>query len=100
VVWYYHQLKIGDLFVQNSYKDKLYIKMLKFLLKLIDTITTTNFYLKFKENDENDMAAQSFLGCFLFHPTAEPNAQPLILTVLPFHPLYFSCFVGSTNQAC
>ena len=27
---------------------------------LIDTITTSNLYLKFKENNENDMAAQVF----------------------------------------
>jgi len=42
---------------------------------LIDTITTNNLYLKFKENNENDMAAQVFCAVFLFQPMAEPN-QP------------------------
>ena len=37
---------------------------LDFQKKLINTITTTNFYLKVKENNENDIAAQVFLGCF------------------------------------
>ena len=32
--------------------------------KLIDTITTSNFYLKFKENNKNDMAAQVFGAVF------------------------------------
>ena len=32
--------------------------------KLIETITTTIFYLKFKENNENDMAAHVI--CFDF----------------------------------
>jgi hypothetical protein len=31
---------------------------------LIDTITTRNFYLKFKEYNENDMAAQVFRAVF------------------------------------
>ena len=35
-----------------------------FQKKLIDTITTSNFYLKFKENNENDMAAQVFWAVF------------------------------------
>ena len=33
-------------------------------VKLIDTITTSNIYLKFKENNENDMAPQVFLSVF------------------------------------
>jgi hypothetical protein len=37
---------------------------LDFQKKLIDTITTSNFYLKFKENNENDMAAQVFWAVF------------------------------------
>ena len=32
--------------------------------KLIDTITVSNFYLKFKEDNENDMAAQVFWAVF------------------------------------
>ena len=38
--------------------------MLGFSKKLIDTITTSNFYLKFEENNENDMAAQVFSAVF------------------------------------
>ena len=38
--------------------------MLGFSKKMIDTITTSNFYLKFKENNENDMAAQVFWAIF------------------------------------
>ena len=41
--------------------------------KLIDTITTSNFYLKFEENNENEMAAHAFWAVFLLHPMAEPN---------------------------
>ena len=56
-------IKNGDLFVLNSYKDKLYIKKFSnFQKKLIDTITTSNLYLKLKENNENAMAAQVFWG--------------------------------------
>ena len=36
-----------------------------FQKKMIDTITTSNFYLKLKENNENDMAAQVFW--YVFH---------------------------------
>ena len=46
--------KYGDLIVMNCYISK----CLDFQKKLIDTITTCNFNLKFKEN--NDMAAQVF----------------------------------------
>ena len=35
-------------------------KCLNFQKKLIDTITTSNFYSKLKENNENDMDAQAF----------------------------------------
>ena len=41
-----------------------------FQKKLIDTVTISNCYSKFKENNTNDT---SFLGCFLFQPTAKPN---------------------------
>jgi hypothetical protein len=39
---------------------------------LIDTITTSNFYLKFKENNENDMTFCYFscLGQYCFLPTS------------------------------
>ena len=32
--------------------------------KKIDTITTSNFYSKFKENNENDIAAHAFWAVF------------------------------------
>jgi hypothetical protein len=35
-----------------------------FQKKLTDTSTTNNFYLKSKENNENDMAAQVFWAVF------------------------------------
>jgi hypothetical protein len=41
---------------------------------LINTITASNFYLKFKENNENDMAAQVFWTVFYssqISPTAD-----------------------------
>ena len=43
-----------------------------FLKKLIDTITTSNFYYKFKENNENDMTFCYFscLGRYYFRPTS------------------------------
>ena len=47
------QQKIGNLFVLNSYIDKLYIKCSDFPKKLNDTITTSNFYLGFNENNKN-----------------------------------------------
>ena len=45
--------------------------------------------LRFKENNENDMAAQVFWAVFI--PTAGRalSAQQQISMVLPFHPLYF-----------
>ena len=60
-----------------------------FQKKLINTITTNIFYLRFKENNENDMAAQVFWAVFI--PTAGRalSAQQQISMVLPFHPLYF-----------
>ena len=56
---YCHQIRIGDLFVLNTYKAKLCIKMIQF-----DTIATSNFYSKFKENNENDIAAHAFWAVF------------------------------------
>ena len=44
-----------------------------FQKKLIDTITTSNFYLKFKENNENDMAAQVFWAVFYSSQWPGPN---------------------------
>merc|ERR1711894_163891 len=52
--------------VLNS-KTKNISKCLDFQKKLIAIITTSKLYLKFKENNENDMAAQVF-GFFFFIP--------------------------------
>ena len=49
-----------DLIQLHSYTSK----CSDFQKKLIDTITTSNLYLKFKENNENDMAAQVFWVVF------------------------------------
>ena len=46
--------------LQTNYTSK----CLDFQKKLIDTITTSNFYFKFKENNEDDMAAQVFWAVF------------------------------------
>ena len=56
--------------------------------KLIDTSTTSNLYLNFKENNENDMAAQVFWT--IFHSKL---AQQLISTVLSLHPLHFPWYI-------
>ena len=51
---------------------------------LIETITTTIFYLKFKENNENDMAAHAI--CFDFYyksSQAASGTHSLALTVKP-----------------
>ena len=50
----------SDSATQTNYTSK----YSNFQKKLIDTITTSNFYLKFKENNENDMAAQVFWAVF------------------------------------
>ena len=65
---------------------KLYIKMLGFQRKLIDTITNSNFYLGVKENNGNYMAAQVFWDVFFPANDWAKSVQHLILTVLPFHP--------------
>jgi hypothetical protein len=56
------------LFEQLQRQDK--SKCLNFQKKLIDTITTINFYL-FKENNGNDMAAQVFLA--FLHSSQQPS---------------------------
>ena len=72
-----------------------------FQKKLIDTITTSNFYLKLKENNENDMAAQVFWAVFFIPADGRAkSAQQLISTVLPFHPLYFPWIGVSTILFC
>ena len=56
-----------------------------FQKKLIDTMTTSNFYLKFKEKKWKWHGCTNFLGCFLFQPTAEPNRQCCHSTPYIFH---------------
>ena len=56
---------------------------------LIDTITSNNFYLKFKENNENYMAAHIFGLFFITADGRAKLAQQQFSTMLPFHPLYF-----------
>ena len=57
--------------------------------KLIETITTSTFYLKFKDNNEDDMAAHVFWAVFYSNqrpsqigPTAENDGASI-------PPLYF-----------
>ena len=42
-----------------------------FQKELIDTITTSNLYLKLKENNENDMAAHVFWA--VFYSSRQPS---------------------------
>ena len=56
----------------------------------MDTITSSNFYSKFKENKENDKAAQVFWIVFIPADSRAKSVQQLILTMLPFHPSIFS----------
>ena len=79
--------KLATFLFLTAKKTNYISKCLEFPKKLIDTIATSIFYLKCKENNENDMAAQVF---WLFFIPAK-SAQQLISTVLPFHHLYFPC---------
>ena len=65
---------------------------------LIDTITSNNFYLKFKENNENYMAAQIFGLFFITADGRAKLAQQQFSTMLPFHPLYFPWFELVLNE--
>ena len=49
--------------------------------KNIETVTTRVFYLKLKENNENDMAAHAFFFLFLLPPTAKQNQAEQLLRV-------------------
>ena len=64
-----------------------------FQKKLIDTIITSNLYLKFKEDNENDMAAQVFWAVFhssrqlgKIGPTADFDSAAIPLTTLQIFP--------------
>ena len=69
-----------------------------FQKKLIDTITTSNFFLKFKENNENDMAAHAICFDFCYRPQpirirhwfAGPDCQACHFKTI--EGLYFFCF--------
>ena len=52
--------KLTTFFTKTNYISK----CLDFQKELIDTITTSNFYLKLKETNENDMSAQVFWAVF------------------------------------
>jgi hypothetical protein len=62
---------------------------LKILKKLIVTITTNNFYLKFKGNNEMTWLQELFGLFFVLANGRAKSAQQLILTVLLFHPYTF-----------
>ena len=81
-----HRLKNVDLFVLKTTKTNYVSKRLYFQKKLNDTITTCNFYLKFKERNEN-----VFFGLLFLIPAngRAKSTQQLISTVLALHPLYF-----------
>ena len=74
-------------------------KCLDFLKTFIDTITTSNFYLEYKENNENATWLHKFLGLFFIPADSQAKlAQQLVLTMLPFHPLYFSQQASTCGQ--
>jgi hypothetical protein len=58
--------------------------------KLIETITTSIFYLKLKENNENCMAAHAF---WAVHYTADLN-QPNDVAAIPPPILFLSGSIG------
>ena len=76
---------------KTNYKSK----CSDFQKKLIDTITTSNFYLKLKKTMKMTWL-HKFFGLF-FNPAdgRAKSVQQLISTVLPFHPLYFPWFASS-----
>ena len=70
-------------------------KCSKLLKKLIDTITTSNFYSKFKENNVNDMAEQVFWAVFYSRrrpsqigPTADFNGTAVPSPIFSMIPSY------------
>ena len=68
-----------------------------FLEKLIDAITTSNFYLKFKENNENDMAANVFWTVFCSSrqlSQIDPTAENDVAVILPLYFLWVGKFSG------
>ena len=73
---------------------------LNFQKKLIDTITTCNFYLEFKENNKNDMTFCYFscLGWYCFRPMSMAALQLLMLTRW-LSGLILSCWKNHLSRA-
>ena len=71
-----HRLKNVDLFVLKTTKTNYVSKRLYFQKKLIDTITTSNFYLKFKEHNENDIDAQVFWAAISYSSQRPSQIDP------------------------
>ena len=97
-------LKIWDLFVLKTYlptKANYVSTWWDIQEKLIKNITTTTFYFKSKESNENDMPAQVFRAVFYSsrhtpfencewcEQPSQIRPKQLKTRVLPFHPLYF-----------
>ena len=67
---------------------------------MTDTITTINFYSKFKENKENDMAAQVFWAVFYsirwpsqIGPTADFDGAAIPPPIFSMPPTYLPLLV-------
>ena len=82
-------IKIGDLFVLNTYKANYISKGSGFQEKLIDTMTTNNFYLNYKKTMKMMWLPMIFALFFIPADGRVKSAQQRILTVLPFQLLYF-----------
>ena len=69
-------------------KDILCIKMDGFSREL-DWLHHHQQFISKKEDNENDMAANTFLAVFIPAIGGAKSAKKLISTVLPFYTLYF-----------
>jgi hypothetical protein len=61
---YCHKIKMGDLFVLNTYKGKLCIKMIGFSREIDGHHRNWQFIFKIYKNNENDMAAHAVWAVF------------------------------------
>ena len=75
-----------------------------FQKKLIDTITTSNFYSKFKEHNENDMAAQVFWAVYYssrlpsqIGPTADFDGAAIPPSIFSMATLIAMSFFGGVS---
>ena len=81
--------KLVTFFFWTATKTNYISKWSDFQKKLIDTITTSNFYLNSKKTMKMTWL-HKFFGLFFFPADGRArSAKQLISTVLPFHPLYF-----------